>query len=287
MITDKLSNSEYHALESISKSGLDRIAKSPAHFKAGFQGIGADTARIGTAVHSRILEGSKDMIVAPDMPRRSAADKQRWDDWFLENGASEPIAAVLKADEQLPEFQRQSGLTVVTQSEKDAIDQMQESVMSNVLAASILEAGVAEQSILFNHNDVDCRVRPDWINPDHIIADVKSCVDASEHGFRKSCSKFRYHVQDAMYSQGYSAETGVWPRFVFIAVEKTAPYLCAVYELDAAAKENGHWLFERDLETYRECKDSGNWYGYENNFELSIPLWEKPEIVENYGDLML
>lgn len=290
MITDEYTNDQYHKLPSISKSGLDLIAKSPAHFKAGFQGINADNARIGSAAHAFILEQGEGVIVAPDIARRSGADREAWDTWFYDNGATSPIATSTepkyKAEMWLPMFEKQTGLTVVTESERLGLSQMLESVMST--AGDLLTGGKAEQTILFEHEGVDCRVRPDYsINKQsHIITDLKTAEDASERAFRRSCSKYRYHVQEAMYSTGYHKEVGMWPDFYFVVVEKKYPYLSVIYKLNEDAVNHGIYLMERDLNTYKQCKESDSWPGYQSNLNLSIPIWDAPEIIENYAELV-
>ncbi|WP_299083392.1 PD-(D/E)XK nuclease-like domain-containing protein [uncultured Paraglaciecola sp.] len=289
MITNNYTNEQYHALDSISKSGLDLIAKSPAHFKSKARFIGSDTARIGSAAHAFILESGKGVIVAPDIPRRSNADKEAWDTWFIHNGATHPIATSkdpkLPADLWLPTFEQQTGLLVVTESERVAMSRMLESV--NTTAGDLLSGGKAEQSILFDYMDVSCRVRPDYLSRDkHIIVDLKTTEDASERAFRQSCAKYRYHVQHAMYSTGYHVVNSVWPEFYFVVVEKKAPYLSTVYRLNEDAVSHGIYLMDRDIQTYKDCIEADDWPGYSNNLELSIPIWDAPEIIENYAELV-
>lgn len=298
-ITNDYTNEQYHALPSISKSGLDLIAKSPAHFKAGFSGINPNIARIGTAVHSCILESDKGLIVAPDMKRNSSELKAAWDKWFMENGATTAIAVRVPAidgveasggfpaAEQFPEFERQTGLTVVKQSEMDEIRLMKESVMKSSIG--LYEGGEVEQSILFEYMGVECRVRPDWMDTkNHVLADVKSARDASPRGFAKACANQRYHVQAAFYCTGYHAVTGHWPEFYFSPVEKIKPYASALYRLDDESMEHGIYLMNRDIQTYKDCMKSGDWYGYDNDLSLSVPAWDKPDfdIVENYDELV-
>ena len=104
---------------------------------------------------------------------------------------------------------------------------------------------------------------------------MKSTADASPEEFARSIAKYRYHVQDAFYSEGYYQATGQWPRgFVFIAVEKTAPYAVACYSLDDDAKAYGRELFQRDLETLLEAEKSQEWTAYSQEIEtLSLPAW--------------
>ena len=292
MIEYDLSNNDYHKLPSISKSGLDRIAQSPKHYKDGGGSISNETKRIGTVTHSNILEDGKGLILIPDTwGRQSKDDRASWKDWFADNGAD--IDTTMKAGEWHPEFERQTGLVIAAPQDMEMCRNMHRSIADNNDAADLLSDGVAEASIFQTYEGVDCRIRPDWMRVgNHTLVDVKSTPDASERPFASSCAKFRYHVQAAFYSTIYHLEFGYWPDFKFIALEKTAPYTCAVYQLNEIAMENGTYLMNRDLETYRECVESGEWPGVPNNLDLSIPIWDKPDdwggfdTVDNFEELV-
>jgi exodeoxyribonuclease VIII len=61
---------------------------------------------------------------------------------------------------------------------------------------------------------------------------------------------------------------------VFIAVEKTAPYAVAVYELDATALAAGNELRQRDLRMIADCRATSEWPGYGDDCQtLSLPSW--------------
>jgi hypothetical protein len=100
--------------------------------------------------------------------------------------------------------------------------------------------------------------------------DLKTTTDASPAAFARSVATFRYHVQASHYLSGlHGAE-----RFVFIAVEKTAPYAVAVYELDAAAMAAGDELRQRDMRMIADCRATGEWPGYSDDCQtLSLPKW--------------
>ena len=51
MITETLSNAEYHAHPAISKSGLDLMSRSPAHYRYRAASKPSRTMEIGTAIH--------------------------------------------------------------------------------------------------------------------------------------------------------------------------------------------------------------------------------------------
>ena len=51
--------------------------------------------------------------------------------------------------------------------------------------------------------------------------------------------------------------------------------MSAIYKLDELALANGIWLMERDIQTYKDCLASDEWPGYDNNLNLSIPIFEE------------
>ena len=154
---------------------------------------------------------------------------------------------------------------------------MAAAVAAHPKAAALLTGGHPEVSIFWQDADtgIDCRCRPDYINPAGIIVDLKSTADAGPAAFAKSCANFRYHVQDAFYSEGYYQAAGTWPRgFVFIAVEKTAPYAVACYTLDDVAKEKGRELYQQDLQTLQAAQAANEWPAYSDQIEtLTLPAW--------------
>lgn len=258
-IIDGLSNADYHAHPAISKSGLDKIAKSPAHYKAAREAEheGSDALVFGSAFHDYILLPATFQtaytVLPPDF-----------------NGRTKEGKAMLESIHQ-------SGQTVLKAEWLTAIEGMAAAIAAHPKASALLQGGRAEQSIFWTDEDsgIDCRCRPDYLHPGGIIVDLKSTTDASPEEFARSVAKYRYHVQDAFYSEGYYQATGQWPRgFVFIAVEKTAPYAVACYSLDDDAKAYGHELFRRDLETLLEAEKSQEWTAYSQEIEtLSLPAW--------------
>ena len=258
-IIDGLSNADYHAHPAISKSGLDKIAKSPAHYKASRETKHEDSDALvfGSAFHDYILLPDTFQtdytVLPPDFSGRTKEGK-----------------AILESI-------RQSGQTILKAEWLTAIEGMAAAIAAHPKASVLLQGGKAEQSIFWTDGDsgIDCRCRPDYLHPGGIIVDLKSTTDASPEEFARSVAKYRYHVQDAFYSEGYYQATGQWPRgFVFIAVEKTAPYAVACYSLNDDAKAYGRELFRRDLKTLLEAEKSQEWTAYSQEIEtLSLPAW--------------
>ena len=80
-----------------------------------------------------------------------------------------------------------------------------------------------------------------------------------------------------MYSEGVEANLMQKPLFVFIAVEKDPPYAVNILQADELLIRRGRGLYRSLLDTYHDCKVSGNWYGYlgKNNQvnTLALPSW--------------
>ncbi|EIJ4869838.1 PD-(D/E)XK nuclease-like domain-containing protein, partial [Salmonella enterica subsp. enterica serovar Cerro] len=190
-------NEAYHAGPGVSKSQLDDIADTPAIY-LWRKNAPVDTEKTksldtGTAFHCRVLEPeefSKRFIIAPEFNRRTSAGKEE-EKTFLEECA-------------------RTGRTVLTAEEGRKIELMYQSVMALPLGQWLVEsAGYAESSVYWEDPETGilCRCRPDKIIPEfHWIMDVKTTADIQR--FRTAYYDYRYHVQDAFYSDGYRAQFG-------------------------------------------------------------------------------
>lgn len=258
-ILHNMPNADYHASPAISKSGLDKIAKSPAHYRAAKEAPAeiTDAMVIGSAFH--------DYILLPEIFQTAYTVLPEDFNGRTKDGKS--YLETIKA----------SGQTILKAEWLKDIQGMAAAVAAHPKAAALLTGGHPEVSIFWQDADtgIDCRCRPDYIHSSGIIVDLKSTLDASPAAFSKSCANFRYHVQDAFYSEGYYQAAGTWPRgFVFIAVEKTAPYAVACYTLDDVAKEKGRELYRQDLQTLHAAQANNRWTAYSQKIEtLTLPAW--------------
>ncbi|EIG2241359.1 exodeoxyribonuclease VIII, partial [Escherichia coli] len=200
-----ISNENYHAGPGVSKSQLDDIADTPALYlwrkNAPVDTTKTKTLDLGTAFHCRVLEPeefSNRFIVAPEFNRRTNAGKEEEKAFLMECAST--------------------GKTVITAEEGRKIELMYQRVMALPLGQWLVEsAGHAESSIYWEDPETGilCRCRPDKIIPEfHWIMDVKTTADIQR--FKTAYYDYRYHVQDAFYSDGYEAQFGVLPTFVFL-----------------------------------------------------------------------
>lgn len=257
-------NEAYHAGPGVSKSQLDDIADTPALYlwrkNSPVDPEKTKTLDIGTAFHCRVLEPEefdKRFIVAPEFNRRTNAGKEE-EKAFLEEYSS-------------------TGKTVITAAEGRKIELMYQSVLALPLGQWLVEStGYCESSIYWEDPETGilCRCRPDKIIPEyHWIMDVKTTADT--HRFKTSYYDYRYHVQDAFYSDGYQAQFGEQPTFVFLVVSTTAEcgrYPVEIFMMSEDAKRAGQQEYRRNLHTLSECTLNDEWPAIKT---LTLPRWAK------------
>jgi hypothetical protein len=165
-----------------------------------------------------------------------------------------------------------SGIEAVTAQDMEQALAMAASVRSNSTVSSLLSNGAAEQSFWWDDvsTGLKCKCRPDWLSADGAtIVDLKTCVDASKSGFARAVATWSYQVQAVHYLCGTLAT-----RFVFVAVEKTAPYAIGVYELDAEALVHGSIARHNALQRIQDCRAINEWPGYTDGIQtLQLPGW--------------
>lgn len=275
-----LSNEEYHGAPGVSKSKLDKLARSPAHYLAYLDEPRRETPalRFGRLIHMAVLEPEALMLssVPPDAPPRPTS-RQRT--------AKKPSQDSLDAIKWWDEFdEANAGCVIVSADESEQIRRIQDSIYRHPEARGLLEApGQSEVSAWFYDQDRDeatgelCKCRPDRLMDMGDILDLKSCEDASPAGFGRSAAKYRYYVQGALYLDGMEATTKArGGSFGFIAFEKEPPFAVAVYVLRPQDVELGREEYRRNLAILAQCKINRHWPGYSEQAQfLSLPGWAR------------
>ena len=251
-----MTNKQYHSMvEYLSKSSLDQLHKSPAHFQAYIQGEKKEpTASMvfGSLVHS-VLFDQDDFAIMPSCDRRTKEGKMLYEA-FLETSEGKEL--------------------IVTSEQHEQALLIAQSVAKHPKAAALLSEGVAEIPVFGQLGGMPAKCKPDFHNTKfNVLVDLKTTNDASPTEFAKSVWNFRYHVQAAMYMDLTNAK-----RFFFIAVEKEAPFNCEIYELDEESIAIGRAEYLADIETYKKCLKTDNWHGYTEEAAIhviSLPAWAK------------
>jgi len=263
----EISNEQYHGGPGLSKSALDLLRRSPAHYAAAYihgkREPSTPAQILGTRIHSSILE--------PHLFER---------DYVVEPAELSALSSATKAYKEGRKLFEEAnpGRSVLSLDEWNTIRGMTDAVWSNPNAATLLQNGYAEQSVYWNHPDfpdVLCKARPDYLRMEGVVIDVKTTKDAGAKAFASSIANFRYHVQAAWYLHGLSFAFGrEFKHFVFIAVEKEPPYGVAIYEASPDMVFKGEMDYREDFARYIECSRSGVWPGYDQSIKMiDLPRW--------------
>lgn len=271
-----LLNEDYHKDTSrISKSGLDLVRKSPAHYHARYLDTNApprpekEWMRTGNAFGMAVTE--------PDLFKEKFkvlddAEKCK------EIGGAKPRTTKLYAAwliEKMKEFGE--GVTLLEPEEYAKFILMRDIFRAHPVLKRILAEGQAERTLYFNDQDtgVDVRIRPDWLTEKMgIILDLKTSEDAGPSHFGRSAFNFRYHVQDPLYTDGMLDNGFEVKGFVFGVIEKEYPHNVACYFIPPDVVKIGRDAYKEDLRTYAGCLATGIWPGYSNIIEpLQFPAY--------------
>jgi hypothetical protein len=246
-----ISNADYHRDPALGSTSLKTLAtKTPAHFKYdSTHPKSSDAFTLGTAVHSVILEDSLEGI-----------DVVPADNW-ISKVAKEAKAASL-AEGRQPLLSKEMGQVI----------DMRNAVMSHPEARELLTGHKAEQSVFWDEDGLMLKCRPDAWKPGALI-DLKTARDANPAEFGRVAHEYGYHQSAAHYIDGVKAATGEELPFTFVLIEKTAPYLVSVVQLDWEAIELGRALNDRAKRIYKECTASGNWPGYPPTEPIELPTF--------------
>jgi len=261
-----LSMEEYKSIPAISKSGLDLINRSPAHFRQDqlYPEPPTPAMAFGAMAHKFLLEpnnfGAEYAVLPDGIDRRTKDGREAWVEWESNNAGKSPV-------------------TLETMCELEA---MSRSLDSYIRASLALAGGHAEQSFFWQtaseHGLLDCKARIDYVR-DQVLVDFKTTTDARSEAFSRACWNLRYHVQAAFYTDSFHAVTGEKADgFLFVAMEKSPPYAVAVYQADETMIEQGRAEYLRNLETYAECLNKDKWPAYPDVVQgILLPVWAREE----------
>ena len=243
----------YHsqAVENLSSHQVMDFIKCPLiyHHKKIGKIQDKDTAAylFGRAVHARVLEGKEGFHdqfelgwpVNPDTNKAYGARTKLVQDWKA--GLNKPA---------------------ISPSDADEIEAIAKGVSRNEFAVELLSNGYAERVARTFYEGIPCQIRMDWINPLRGIVDLKTTNDIDK--FPYDAKKYGYHHQAVFYLKVMYVITGKVLPFFVIAVEKSEPYRCGVWEFSKATLTTAEKQVNKAIRRIKECQEVGFWpTGYE------------------------
>lgn len=258
----QITNEEYHGeyRNYLSSSDLRKLLRSPAHYRTP-SAPSTPAQEFGTLVHEAVLE--------PDMFKARCRPSPK-----IDRRTTEGKALAAWQEEQ----HARHGIRFISEDVYNQIEDITRSVSTSVGATGILSGGVAELSGFTELLGANIRVRPDYLKDD-VIVDLKTTQDARPETFVRSVLAFGYHVQAALYVDACEAIDGKKRDFLWLAVEKDAPYGVQIFQASEAMINQGRSLYQKAIQTYLECSALDYWPGYSTVIQtLNLPKWAQENL---------
>jgi exodeoxyribonuclease VIII len=255
---------EYRGQTAIAGSDAKHILspKTPAHYAAHMAG---ETKRepskamlLGTMAHLAVLEPSKLDAAFVERPEGIDLRTKLGKEWKESVGS----------------------MPVLDQDEARAVRGIRDSIAANKAAKDLLAETQSEVALFAEHRSglwIKGRVDALRVESDNeaIICDVKTTSAGADYNtFSRQAASLNYHVSAAWYCH-LAGLNGLPPaRFYWIAVETSAPFAVAVYEIHPDALDLGVGLMNDALGLIAQCEDEGVWPGYAPEVQcLNLPSW--------------
>ncbi|MGL6195263.1 MAG: PD-(D/E)XK nuclease-like domain-containing protein [Thermoguttaceae bacterium] len=234
------------------RSGLITEPESTAYF-------------VGRATHTRILEG------------RDVYEREYAIGGPINPSTGKPFGSTTK---KFMDWQESQNKPVIPFEKAELIENMHSGVMQNPYARQLLETGIAEGVVRLKYRDLPSQIRIDWFNPDHGIADLKTCDNL--HDFAPTqedgkavrycdAARFKYHHQAAFYQSVLAEAIGEMVPFYLIAVEKREPFACGVWRITDESLAHARGEINAAIERLKKASAKDEWVsGYEELQYLSI-----------------
>lgn len=261
-------DAEYHADRArVSRSQLVDFMGSPRTFKRrhrdrapSWQKKPTKAMDFGTSCHTAIFvdrDATKAFAIIPDDVLNNDGHKKggAWLKWKRENPDKHHLLA----------------------SEGESWQEMWESIQENDAASKLLMgryAGAMEEfTIQWTYEGIDLRCRIDRVIPTWCLVDLKTIQCADEHDIQREMTDRKLFFQAAFYRWAWYLVSGKWLPFVFVFVEKVAPYRTVCRNMPEDWMDDGLEEALDGLRRLQACADEDYW---PRHFDNEIRTIERP-----------
>ncbi|MCP4989031.1 MAG: hypothetical protein GY928_24125 [Colwellia sp.] len=235
----KITDREYFRSEGLNASALKEFAKSPAHYQAYLNQETrkeSDAFRIGSQAHKLILE-EKELNIMRKFDGRTKEGKAK-------------KAEFIESLDYTTDY--------IKEDEVTALKQMKINVAAHPVAKDIINPEWAEKAAFVTcpQTGLHLKCKYDCL-PDtgNIIYDLKTSEDASPEQFRWSIKKLKYDLQACHYLYVAQLLGLDMQHFVFIVVEKSAPFGVSAIAIDSESLNYAQQRYFTLLEKFAVCKE--------------------------------
>ena len=252
----------YRKEPGVNQSSLKKILLSPAHYQAAlkFRMIPTPAMEMGTALHCLTLDGEKafdkSYVKKPEGLSLATKEGKAWKaelgrkKALNAGGKDDPWGSVQGMDQSLKRLAWYSGT--------DA-----EYIKRN------------EVSIYWDWMGVRCKARLDSVLIEEgLVLDLKTTDTVEPDLFLKKVIGLGYDFQAAYYAKAAEVAFGKPFKFLFVAVERKAPYTVDIFEATPDMMEEAMYKCEKALRTYALCEENNSWPNREPVIrQLDYPTW--------------
>jgi hypothetical protein len=276
-LTTGLPMTDYLAIDACSSGAAKALANASPHAWRNKVQTSSAAQSLGTAAHVAILEADTfwgRYIIQPPADLRTNAGKEILVAWLVA-AVGEPTvrpppkAAVgttldLYIAELRPRLEA-TGMTVLTEAERDAVSGMFCAVMSRPHTRALIEAAGAVEitgRLLDEEFQIPIKVRPDkLLEGSPIVVSLKTCQSVADREYLRTAWSYGYHGAAWFYCRALEGITGEPHRYWELAVESAPPHDVLLLEYTDREIREGEAMMRRGMDQYRRCTEAGIWPG--------------------------
>lgn len=253
---EQLSEIDYHNHSAVGSTGIKEILSSVGKYKRS-QTIKKERTKamnFGTALHLAVLEPKRFKAEVIAMPKFSGTGMYAKKDQFLTE---------------------HNGKIIITEDELADVHGMLKMILKHKTAPGYLVGGIAEQSYFWDFASQECKCRPDYLQKNGTLVDIKTTTNASEEEFSRTILNYGYHISAQHYLNGVGEVAGrKLTEFLIIAIEKEEPYAVRVFKIDEGSLDKGQTLITMAMNKLAKAKKE-NYFPYypEGVTSIGIPAY--------------
>ena len=256
------SDFSYRKEPGVNQSSLKKILLSPAHYQAAlkFKMIPTPAMEMGTALHALSLDGedafNKSYVQKPEGLSLATKEGKAWKaelgrkKVLSSGGKDDPWGSVQGMNESLKRLQWFN---------PDQDDYIKHN----------------EVSVYWDWMGVHCKARLDRVCIEEgLVLDLKTTDTIEPDLFLKKVIGLGYDFQAAYYAKAAEVAFGKPFKFLFVAVERKAPYTVDIFEATPDMMDEAMYKCEQALRQYALCTENGSWPNREPVVrQLDYPSW--------------
>ena len=260
-----MSNEEYHSRDELGSSDVRRLMISPLHYEGREEpAVRPPHFTFGSAAHCGYLEPEK----------------------FEDRYAAKPLEIDGKGPRTnyYKEWMNTHPLDMewMNAEDFDKVLNVIESALNHPVSSEFFKGDVVtEGSLFFEVEGVGCKARPDLVSFSSEgvdVVDLKTTTDASLNGFRKTVANHKLFVQEWFYRKALEEAGMKVGKFIFLCVEKTAPFAAAAYTINPSDVAEAEGMVKAALKAYSKARETNVWEGYDSDVtEVTVPPWAMPD----------